>query len=257
MKKSKRWIGLIAAIAMVVAMVSVDTTVYADSLSSAETITFGDKVSGSVDTHNYPKWYKIKIPKDIEDQEFKITVEFKKSNDSRDELRICLCDDDGLSLYNQWSYIDSHNSTMLFRVKLGGEEKLIRHNFMGCYDDVQLKKGKTYYLKCYTTEFSSIYGGGKYVIKVGGHYKNDMSLKVTANEGEKTVTVSTVDGSKVTVTSNHKILKDGDEKVSKMSTTADGGKAKIKLSRKLKPGDVIKVKVSKDGYETKTKRIAL
>lgn len=88
--------------------------------------------------------------------------------------------------------------------------------------------------------------------------KTISKLAVTAVKGKKVITVKTVKKAKVTVTLSSKLIKNGKKTVKKL-TIASGknknGTVKISLSKKLTRGIKISVKVSKNGYATKTKTI--
>lgn len=86
--------------------------------------------------------------------------------------------------------------------------------------------------------------------------KDIKTLKITAKKSGKTITVNTLKKAQVTVTVNRSIIKSGKKTVKKITCSSSKnktGKVKVSLSKKLKKGDKITVKVTKTGYKSKTK----
>lgn len=88
--------------------------------------------------------------------------------------------------------------------------------------------------------------------------KKVIKLKVTAKKGKKVIKIVTVKKAKVTVHIKRKIIRKGKKKVRTITysgTKNKKGVIKIKLLKKLKKSDKIKITVKKTGYKTKKKTV--
>lgn len=96
------------------------------------------------------------------------------------------------------------------------------------------------------------------VVNVSRNGKKTISkLKIKAKKNSKKIEVSTLKGSDISISANRKIFRKGKKKTKKISINNCKGKSLVKLSGKLKEGDEITVKVSKNGYKTVSKKIKI
>lgn len=95
---------------------------------------------------------------------------------------------------------------------------------------------------------NSIGGGG-----VINSKKTIPSLKVTAKKGKKSITIKTLKGSKIVITMNKKIMKNGTKKVKKITIKKCKARNVIKLSKKLPKNTKITVRVTKSGYKARSR----
>ena len=81
-------------------------------------------------------------------------------------------------------------------------------------------------------------------------------ITVQAKKSSSKISIVSLKGAKYVVTLNRKIMKNGKKTVKKITKTkVTKGALTIKLSKKLKKGDIVKVTVSKKGFKTESKTV--
>ncbi|MCM1105571.1 MAG: hypothetical protein NC355_01375 [Blautia sp.] len=241
-KGTKRTLlSFMLVLTFMVQMLSSGITVKANDMRTATEIALGERISGE---SNSALWYKISIPKDIRDQTIQIVFMPKGSG-----CYLGLYNYNGINMADPRYYVGYCNggTSDYVNVKIASEE------VQGSYTFV---KGHDYYIKL-ARYASGDEGYINFDLNVTGDYKKASRLSVIARKGNNYVSVSTIEGAKVTISVNDEIIRSGSKTVSKITKKAENGKVKVKLSRKLKKGDKVVITVKKSGYETKktTKKI--
>lgn len=236
-KQKKRMMALVLVLTFVATMLSFETVVQANDMSSATELQLGEQLTAI--TASGEDWYKISIPKDIRDQQ--ITISVVKNTNTKTITRMDLYYATGIQQNRNEQSLFSSDVSMQFKEKIQANDA-----GYGTF-----AKGQTYYLRIYGPSNNS------YDIKVTGDYNKATKLSATARKGNKYILVDTIKGAKVDIKINDEIIKSGNKKVTKISKSSGDGEIKINLSRKLAKGDKVTITVKKDGYETKkiTKKI--
>lgn len=228
------------ALATVMTLPVFGTTVKANDFLTPENLSLGAKISETIekgDSH----WYKLEIPEDIRTQDIEVVYMCGKNVEERyNGIAAQLCDCNGAEI----AWIGSTESatnplSCVLHIKDEPDDEA-----------TTLVKGETYLIHLWGGDINHSGKLRDYILKISGDYKKANELFLTAKNGEKSISASTIEGATVTIKCNRAILKNGGKKVRTLTVDAADGEVDVKLSRALKSGDKITVISKKDGHET-------